>query len=136
MFKLLTHIMEYFFPFVCSPHKHWREAHTNPKDSLPSSFGMQKSVHSFCQELEVLSRVRHPNVVQFLGACTSLPNKAWIVLEYMSCGTLTEWLYGSKKRSPTRVVPLPPLRQRLQVALGIAQGMQVTIFLMKICCDP
>lgn len=84
----------------------------------------QGTMVDFCQEVELLSRTRHPNVVQFLGACFSPPSQAWIVMELLSSGTVTEWLHGGKKRSLTRTIPLPPLHERLQVAIKIALGMQ------------
>ncbi|MCO5584795.1 hypothetical protein L7F22_038727 [Adiantum nelumboides] len=102
----------------------WRGLEVAVKCIRPSLFNDERSVQSFCQEVDLLSRVRHPNVVQFLGASLSIPDKAWIVMECMSLGTLTEWLHGSKKRTSIRIMPLPPFRERLNVALGIAQGMQ------------
>ncbi|KAI5080933.1 hypothetical protein GOP47_0004116 [Adiantum capillus-veneris] len=109
----------------------WHGLEVAVKCIRPSFFNDERSAQSFCQEVDLLSRVRHPNVVQFLGACLSIPDKAWIVMEYMFVGTLSEWLHGSKKRSPIRIIPLPPFCERLSVALGIAQGMQ---YLHE--CDP
>jgi serine/threonine protein kinase len=36
-------------------------------------------------------QVRHKNVVQFIGACTRKPNLC-IVFEYMSCGSVYDWI--------------------------------------------
>jgi tRNA A-37 threonylcarbamoyl transferase component Bud32 len=43
----------------------------------------------FLQEVSIMRKVRHKNVVQFIGACTRRPNLC-IVFEYMSGGSLYE----------------------------------------------
>lgn len=52
-----------------------------------------------------LPQVRHKNVVQFIGACTRKPNLC-IVFEYMSCGSVYDWIRreGPLKLTQVRVV--------------------------------
>lgn len=64
-------------------------------------------------EVDVLRRLRHPNVVQFLGACTR-SNPVTIVSEVLEGGSLGDALQ-------TR--PRPPLRRALEIALDCARGL-------------
>lgn len=68
----------------------------------------------FSQEVYILRKVRHKNVVQFIGACTKNPNLC-IVTEFMSRGSVYDFLH--KQRG---VFKLPSL---LKVAIDISKGM-------------
>lgn len=83
----------------------------------------ENGVVYFSQELETLSRQRHRFVLQLMGACIQPPQHAWVVTEYLST-TLKEWLHGPGNRRRERMVPLPPLQERVGRALEIAQAMQ------------
>ncbi|XP_047165222.1 serine/threonine-protein kinase STY17-like [Vigna umbellata] len=83
----------------------------------------ENGVVYFSQELETLSRQRHRFVLQLMGACIEPPQHAWVVTEYLST-TLKEWLHGPGNRRSERMVPLPPLQERVGRALEIAQAMQ------------
>jgi serine/threonine protein kinase len=74
-----------------------------PKDrfqSLNSEF-LEKRTETLLPtleaEAEILSMLRHPNVVQYLGVCTD-PSSMCIVTEYCSNGNLTDVLMKSSKR--------------------------------------
>ena len=43
------------------------------------------------QEVAIMRKVRHKNVVQFIGACTRKPNLC-IVFEFMPCGSVYDFL--------------------------------------------
>lgn len=43
------------------------------------------------QEVAIMRKVRHKNVVQFIGACTRKPNLC-IVFEYMSGGSVYDYI--------------------------------------------
>lgn len=43
------------------------------------------------QEVAIMRKVRHKNVVQFIGACTRKPNLC-IVFEFMPCGSMYDYL--------------------------------------------
>jgi len=45
------------------------------------------SIQEYRSELQTLSQIRHPNIVQFFGACT-LQNPYIIIIEYLSRGNL------------------------------------------------
>ncbi|XP_075511316.1 serine/threonine-protein kinase STY46-like isoform X2 [Primulina tabacum] len=68
----------------------------------------------FAQEVYIMRKVRHKNVVQFLGACTKPPNLC-IVTEYMSGGSVYDYLHKQKG-----TFKLPSL---LKVAIDVSKGM-------------
>ena len=61
-----------------------------------------------------MRKVRHKNVVQFIGACT-IPPKLCIVTEYMSGGSVYDYLRKQKS-----VLKMPML---LRVAIDVSKGM-------------
>ncbi|EPS58804.1 hypothetical protein M569_16009, partial [Genlisea aurea] len=70
--------------------------------------------NEFAQEVYIMRKVRHKNVVQFIGACTRLPNLC-IVTEFMHGGSLYDFLH--KQRGSFK---LPTL---LKVAIDVSKGM-------------
>lgn len=72
---------------------------------------MQKE---FAQEVFIMRKVRHKNVVQFIGACTKPPSLC-IVTEFMSGGSVYDYLHKLKG-----VFKLPSL---LKVAIDVSKGM-------------
>ncbi|CAN1164164.1 U-box domain-containing protein 52 [Linum perenne] len=73
-----------------------------------------QGMSQFQQEVEVLSCIRHPNMVLLLGAC---PEYGCLVYEYMANGSLDDRLF---RRGNT-----PPLswQQRFQIAAEIGTGL-------------
>ncbi|KAK4752061.1 hypothetical protein SAY87_020859 [Trapa incisa] len=67
----------------------------------------------FAQEVSMMKKVRHRNVVQFIGACTKLPNLC-IVTEFISGGSIYDFLHKHKG-----VFKLPTL---LKVATDVSKG--------------
>ncbi|ONM23236.1 Serine/threonine-protein kinase STY46 [Zea mays] len=68
----------------------------------------------FAQEVYIMRKVRHKNVVQFIGACTKPPNLC-IVTEFMSGGSVYDYLHKHKG-----VFKLPAL---VGVATDVSKGM-------------
>ncbi|XP_015972099.1 serine/threonine-protein kinase STY13-like [Arachis duranensis] len=103
----------------------WRGFQVAVKCISPEFFHTnQNGVVFFVQELETLSKQRHRFVLQLMGACLDPPQQAWIVTEYLTTN-LKEYLHGpGNTRSKERVVPLSPFRERIVMALEIAQAMQ------------
>uniref|UniRef100_A0A7N0URN2 RING-type E3 ubiquitin transferase n=1 Tax=Kalanchoe fedtschenkoi TaxID=63787 RepID=A0A7N0URN2_KALFE len=68
----------------------------------------------FQQEVEVLSCIRHPNMVLLLGAC---PEYGCLVYEYMANGSLEDCLFRRRNK--------PPLswRARFRIAAEIGTGL-------------
>ncbi|KAK6131342.1 hypothetical protein DH2020_034910 [Rehmannia glutinosa] len=68
----------------------------------------------FAQEVYILRKVQHKNVVQFIGACTR-PPLLCIVTEFMSGGSVYDFLHKQKG-----VFKLPAI---LKVAVDVSKGM-------------
>uniref|UniRef100_A0A0D9VBF9 non-specific serine/threonine protein kinase n=1 Tax=Leersia perrieri TaxID=77586 RepID=A0A0D9VBF9_9ORYZ len=68
----------------------------------------------FAQEVYIMRKVRHRNVVQFIGACTRQPN-LYIVTDFMSGGSLHDYLH--KKNNSFKIPDV------LRVATDISKGM-------------
>ncbi|XP_059633286.1 serine/threonine-protein kinase STY46-like isoform X2 [Cornus florida] len=68
----------------------------------------------FAQEVYILRKVRHKNVVQFIGACTRPPILC-IVTEFMPGGSVYDYLHKQKG-----IFKLPAL---VKVAIDVSKGM-------------
>ncbi|KAH9710744.1 serine/threonine-protein kinase STY17 [Citrus sinensis] len=68
----------------------------------------------FSQEVYIMRKIRHKNVVQFIGACTRPPNLC-IVTEFMARGSIYDFLHKQKG-----VFQLTSL---LKVAIDVSKGM-------------
>ncbi|XP_073147149.1 probable serine/threonine-protein kinase SIS8 [Henckelia pumila] len=53
-----------------------------------------ENIEDFCNEISILSRIRHPNVILFLGACTKPPRLS-VITEYMELGSLYFLMHSS-----------------------------------------
>lgn len=71
-------------------------------------------IHSFRQEVSLMKRLRHPNVLLFMGAVTS-PQRLCIVTEFLPRGSLFRLL----QRNTSKL----EWRRRVHMALDIARGM-------------
>ncbi|XP_047337004.1 serine/threonine-protein kinase CTR1 [Impatiens glandulifera] len=80
------------------------------KDFHPELFG------EFLREVAIMKRLRHPNIVLFMGAVTEPPNFS-IVTEYLSRGSLYKLLHRPGARD------VLDERRRLTMAYDVAKGM-------------
>ncbi|EOA19243.1 hypothetical protein CARUB_v100064731mg, partial [Capsella rubella] len=71
-------------------------------------------LREFSQEVYIMRKVRHKNVVQFIGACTRSPNLC-IVTEFMTRGSLYDFLHKHKG--------VFKIQSLLKVALDVSKGM-------------
>ncbi|GMJ08367.1 hypothetical protein like AT5G49470 [Hibiscus trionum] len=71
-------------------------------------------IHAFRQEVSLMKRLRHPNVLLFMGAVTS-PQRLCIVTEFLPRGSLFRLL----QRNTTKL----DWRRRVHMALDVARGM-------------
>ncbi|KAI4333845.1 hypothetical protein L6164_018604 [Bauhinia variegata] len=83
-----------------------------------------ENMEDFCNEISILSRLRHPNVILFLGACTKPPRLS-MVTEYMEMGSLYYLIHlsGQKKKLSWR--------RRLKMLRDVCRGL-MCIHRMKI----
>ncbi|KAL1555987.1 putative serine/threonine-protein kinase SIS8 isoform X2 [Salvia divinorum] len=75
-----------------------------------------ENIEDFCNEISILSRIRHPNVILFLGACTTPPRLS-LVTEFMEMSSLYYLIHSSglkKKLSWQR---------RLKMLIDICRGL-------------
>lgn len=71
-----------------------------------------KDIQSFRDEVDIMSKLRHPNVVQFLGACLS--PEIMLVTEYASRGSL----FGLLQNKNNQI----SWGQAVRISLDIAKG--------------
>jgi len=72
-----------------------------------------RQFQEFLQEVAIMRKVRHKNVVQFIGACTRVPNLC-IVFEYMQGGSVFDYI---RRQGPLSV------DQVVRVGVEVARGM-------------
>ena len=82
---------------------------------LPTSSERMEVVENFVREAGLMAQIRHPNIVQFLGASVS-PPYLYLITEYCSQGSLHDVLHGMKKRALERAEKRAML---IDAALGI-----------------
>ncbi|KAF5767673.1 putative protein kinase TKL-CTR1-DRK-2 family [Helianthus annuus] len=73
-----------------------------------------ESLEEFRSEVRIMKRVRHPNVVLFMGAVTRVPHLS-IVTEFLPRGSLYKLLHRPNNQLD--------IRRRLRMALDTARGM-------------
>ncbi|KAJ4881015.1 Integrin-linked protein kinase family [Raphanus sativus] len=101
----------------------WRGIQVAVKKLDDEVLSDEEQVRKFHDELALLQRLRHPNIVQFLGAVTQ-SNPMMIVTEYLRRGDLRELLNRKGHLKPATAV---------RYALDIARGMS---YLHEIKGDP
>ncbi|XP_042468008.1 probable serine/threonine-protein kinase SIS8 [Zingiber officinale] len=72
------------------------------------------ALEEFISEVRIMKRLRHPNVVLFMGAITRVPNLS-IVTEFLHRGSLFRLIHRPNNQLDER--------RRLRMALDIARGM-------------
>lgn len=76
----------------------------------------EERLKEFIREVAIMKRMRHPNVVLFMGAVMKQPNLS-IVTEYLPRGSLYRLLHRAGMREQLDE------RRRLRMALDVAKGM-------------
>jgi len=74
----------------------------------------EQGMREFRAEVTILSKLRHPSIVLWLGACTKAPN-CTIVLEFMDRGSLHQMLH----RSNTPYTKLMAIKWCISIARGM-----------------
>nr|XP_020824230.1 serine/threonine-protein kinase TNNI3K isoform X4 [Phascolarctos cinereus] len=76
----------------------------------------KSDVDMFCREVSILCRLKHPCVIQFVGACLNDPSQFAIVTQYISGGSLFSLLHEQKRTLD--------LQSKLIIAVDVAKGME------------
>ena len=76
---------------------------------------IEENLVQFREEISIMSNLRHPNLLLFIGACLEPIDKICIITEYLSLGNLQDVLKNKNIRLD--------IKQKLQILKGIAQGM-------------
>ncbi|KAJ7953857.1 putative Protein kinase [Quillaja saponaria] len=92
---------------------HWRGTPVAVKRILPSLSDDRLVIQDFRHEVNLLVKLRHPNVVQFLGAVTE-KKPLMLITEYLRGGDLHQYLKEKGSLSPSTAI---------NFALDIARGM-------------
>ncbi|KRY15716.1 Serine/threonine-protein kinase TNNI3K, partial [Trichinella patagoniensis] len=61
------------------------------------SVGSKSDVKMFCREVSIMSRLNHPNILQFIGACLDDPSQFALVTEFAQDGSLFNALHEEKR---------------------------------------
>ncbi|KAJ6317364.1 hypothetical protein OIU76_012993 [Salix suchowensis] len=96
-------------------HADWRGSDVAVKILEEQEFHAER-FEGFLSEVAIMKRLRHPNIVLFMGAVTQPPNLS-IVMEYLSRGSLNKLLH-----MPDAALILDE-RRRLNMAYDAAKGM-------------
>ncbi|GFP81317.1 probable LRR receptor-like serine/threonine-protein kinase at3g47570 [Phtheirospermum japonicum] len=76
---------------------------------------LERVVRSFDTECEILSNVRHRNLVPIIGCCSNKEFKA-LIFGYMQHGSLEKWLYSENS--------CLDMIRRLQIAIDVALALE------------
>ncbi|GER37800.1 leucine-rich receptor-like protein kinase family protein [Striga asiatica] len=76
---------------------------------------LERAIHSFDTECEILRSIRHRNLVQIIGCCSNTEFKA-LVLKFMPNGSLEKWLHLENC--------VLDLISRLQIAIDVALALE------------
>ncbi|KAI6707666.1 hypothetical protein NL676_010628 [Syzygium grande] len=79
--------------------------------TIPSMQGSQE----FQQEVDVLSKVRHPNLITLIGAC---PEPCTLVYEYIPNGSLEDWLRNTNRAAAAAVASPNRIAMELRSVLA------------------
>ncbi|KAK4743265.1 hypothetical protein SAY87_001266 [Trapa incisa] len=93
----------------------WHGSDVAVKILMEQDFHVER-FKEFLREVAIMKRLRHPNIVLFMGAVTEPPNLS-IVTEYLSRGSLYRLLH---KPGPREMLDE---RRRLSMAYDVAKGM-------------
>lgn len=81
-----------------------------------------KKFHDVTEELKILQRVNHANLVKLIGISTDNSGNCFLVYEYAENDSLDKWLFPKSPLSSCSVAVLT-WTQRLRIALDVANGL-------------
>lgn len=78
----------------------------------------EEGIISFRKEIDLLTACDHVNIISLAGYCDDGDEKI-LVCEFMSNGSLYDYLFSHQDRTPRLMV-----EQRLEICLGVANGLR------------
>jgi len=82
--------------------------------SIPATFLDADTLQEFKAEIHTLSLLRHPNIVQYLGASRSPDDDIFLITEYIGSGSLSQLLSNNPE------IPTPTI---IKIFRGVVAGM-------------
>lgn len=123
-YVIQEHLGEGGFGSVYRAHSIRLNATVAIKILRPAGTGWVELSRRFAQEVSAAARNRHPNVVQVLHSDTvfdvDVPRFSFLVTEFLSGGTLQEWL----RRNPRKSAECPQLRSGVRKLQQLCSGLQ------------
>lgn len=95
----------------------WRHTDVAVKKFLEQDLSPQL-MQEFKAEVSIMKRLKHPNVVLFMGACTQPPNLS-IVTQFVPRGSLFRLLHRAGQQGALQLND----QRRIRIALDVARGM-------------
>ncbi|KAL3133959.1 hypothetical protein ABBQ32_008406 [Trebouxia sp. C0010 RCD-2024] len=95
----------------------WRHTDVAVKKFLEQDLSPQL-MQEFRAEVGIMKRLKHPNVVLFMGACTKPPNLS-IVTQFVPRGSLFRLLHRAGQHGALQLND----QRRIRIALDVARGM-------------
>ncbi|PIA55597.1 hypothetical protein AQUCO_00700123v1 [Aquilegia coerulea] len=86
-------------------------------------FAIKKTKEDVAEELKILQKVNHANLVKLIGVSMDTDGNRFLVYEFAENGSLDRWLHPKASTSSTSVSFLT-WSQRLNIALDVATGLQ------------
>lgn len=85
-------------------------------------FAVKQAKGDVKEELKILQTVSHANIIKLAGISTDVDDNFFLVFEFAENGSLDKWLHS--KSSSSNSVSFLSWRQRLNIALDVASGLQ------------
>nr|ASM47219.1 nod factor perception 1 [Parasponia rigida] len=89
-----------------------------------SFLAVKKAKENVTEELNILQKVNHGNLVKLMGISLDRDGNCFFVYEYAENGSLDKWLNPQSSTSTSSSVGILSWSQRLNIALDVANGLQ------------
>nr|ASM47276.1 nod factor perception 1 [Trema levigatum] len=89
-----------------------------------SFLAVKKAKETVKEELKILQKVNHGNLVKLMGISLDRDGNCFFVYEYAENGSLDKWLNPKSSTSTSSSVGFLSWSQRLNIALDVANGLQ------------
>lgn len=95
------------------------EANLMLRDNVVSDHNQEEMERAFWEELKIISKLHHRNLVALLGYCVE-KDDLFLVYEFMGKGSLSQYLHPKTKAEEKSL----SWKERMQCAVDVAQGLE------------